>query len=60
MIFSPGFSTAANVGLDAGRGVGLYLVRKVVSELGGRISVRTKPGSFCEFELVIPSAGGAS
>ena len=60
MIFSPGFSTAQDVSHDAGRGVGLYLVRRVVSELGGRISVRTKRGEFCEFELVVPCTGGAS
>ena len=60
MIFSPGFSTAGTVGLEAGRGVGLYLVRRIMAEIGGRISVKTRPGSFCEFELIIPSGGGVA
>jgi Amt family ammonium transporter len=60
MIFAPGFSTAGAVGHDAGRGVGLYLVRRIIAELGGRISVKTQRGSFCEFELVIPASGQPS
>jgi Amt family ammonium transporter len=57
MIFSSGFSTAGEVGMDAGRGVGLYLVKRIMAEIGGRISVRTKKGTFCEFELIIPAEG---
>lgn len=57
VIFHPGFSTATGVGEDAGRGMGLAAVRDLVRGLGGEISIRQKPGQFCEFHLVLPLVG---
>lgn len=54
MIFEPGFSTADQVTGDAGRGVGLDLVREKVRNLGGVILVHSEPGVFCAFQLVLP------
>ncbi len=55
MIFHEGFSTADEVSTDAGRGFGMSVVRETLRELGGRISMRQKPGQFCEFHIVLPA-----
>ncbi len=56
-IFSPGFSTAAQVGEHAGRGVGMDIIKtKVVDEAGGAIEVHCTPGEYCEFHLYFPQA----
>lgn len=54
LIFEPGFSTARTTTLDAGRGVGLDLVRERVESLGGMILVHSEPGVFCAFQIVLP------
>jgi HPt (histidine-containing phosphotransfer) domain-containing protein len=54
-IFKAGFSTAANVSTDAGRGVGMNLVREIVVELGGRISLSTRAGQFTRFRIHLPA-----
>lgn len=56
LIFQPGFSTATQVGMVAGQGVGMDIVRKKVAELGGRISVATKSGKHTLFRIAIPAA----
>ncbi|HSV44868.1 MAG TPA: ATP-binding protein, partial [Ramlibacter sp.] len=50
-IFKPGFSTAASVGLHAGRGVGLDVVQANVQRLGGRLLLSSTPGQFTEFKI---------
>lgn len=54
LMFQPGFSTADNADLDAGRGVGMFMVRRIIADLNGHITVKTKKGEFCEFEFLIP------
>lgn len=54
LIFAPGFSTAAEVSSVSGRGVGMDVVRQNVKELGGRITIETKPGEGTVFELALP------
>lgn len=53
-IFEPGFSTAGEVTVDAGRGVGLDLVREKIKSLGGVILVHSEPGVFCAFQIALP------
>lgn len=48
-IFKPGFSTAAQLDEDAGRGVGLDLVQTQIQKLGARLMLRSTPGKFTEF-----------
>ena len=56
-IFATGFSTAAEPGAHAGRGMGMDIIKsKVVDEAGGSIEVHCTPGEFCEFHLYFPSA----
>ena len=55
-IFAPGFSTADETTLAAGRGVGMNVVKqRVVDDCGGEIGLDSEAGSFCEFSFVIPT-----
>jgi chemosensory pili system protein ChpA (sensor histidine kinase/response regulator) len=53
-IFRPGFSTAPEVTIAAGRGVGLDVVRTNVARLGGEIDVETAAGAGTRFILKLP------
>jgi len=54
LIFAPGFSTAEKVSNISGRGVGMDVVRQNVKDLGGRISIESRPGEGCTFTLALP------
>jgi two-component system chemotaxis sensor kinase CheA len=54
LIFEPGLSTAEAVSDVSGRGVGMDVVRKRVQALGGRITVRSRPGIGTTFVLSLP------
>jgi signal transduction histidine kinase len=56
-IFDP-FYTTKDVG--AGMGLGLAICYRIVQNCDGRITVRTKPGQFCEFTLEFPEKGRVS
>jgi two-component system sensor histidine kinase PhcS len=51
-IFDP-FFTTKDVG--EGMGLGLSICYRIVREAGGKISVKTEPGKFCEFTLEFPA-----
>lgn len=54
LIFEPGFSTAEQVTDVSGRGVGMDVVRKRISQLRGRVEIRSKPGEGTTFILKLP------
>ena len=54
LIFESGFSTAETTTLDAGRGVGMDMVKTRVEELGGTILPHSRPGVFCAFQILLP------
>ncbi len=54
LIFAPGFSTAEKLNELSGRGVGLDVVRKNVSELNGSIKVESEPGRGTRFVIRLP------
>jgi signal transduction histidine kinase len=56
-VFEPGFSTATETTEDAGRGVGLDLVKERVESAGGAVLVHSEPGAFCAFQIVLPLRG---
>jgi chemosensory pili system protein ChpA (sensor histidine kinase/response regulator) len=53
-IFEPGFSTAKELSLSAGRGVGMDVVAAEVRQLGGRIDVGSEVGLGCQFTISLP------
>ena len=50
-IFDPFFSTKAQ---GEGRGLGLTICHRIVTEAGGRIRVKSAPGAGAAFELIFP------
>ena len=54
LIFTPGFSTAREVGELSGRGVGLDAVRAAVAALGGRVTMASTPGQGARFAIALP------
>jgi two-component system, chemotaxis family, sensor kinase CheA len=55
LIFEPGFSSADSINSIAGRGVGMDVVKRAAESVGGKINLRTLPGSGTTFELILPS-----
>ena len=56
LIFRPGFSTAAEVSDLSGRGIGLDVVDRAMTQAGGEVRVRTEPGRGTTFRIVMPAA----
>ncbi len=54
LIFQPGFSTSAVTTDVSGRGVGLDVVRRELTNLGGSVSVSSRPGRGCTFRFTLP------
>ncbi|MEX5214887.1 MAG: Hpt domain-containing protein [Nitrospiraceae bacterium] len=54
LIFAPGFSTADEVGDQAGRGVGLDAVKKVIESMNGFVDIETARGVGTKFTLSLP------
>lgn len=53
-IFLPGFSTADQIGDQAGRGVGMDVVKRVIESMNGRIDVESVRGVGTKFTLSLP------
>jgi chemosensory pili system protein ChpA (sensor histidine kinase/response regulator) len=53
-IFMPGFSTADQVGDQAGRGVGMDVVKRVIESMNGHIDVESIRGVGTKFTLHLP------
>lgn len=54
LVFLEGISTAKSVGMTAGRGVGMRIVKESVESKGGSISVSSVPGKGATFILKLP------
>lgn len=55
LIFAPGFSTVDAANEDAGRGVGLDVIRaEIVDELHGEIQIGFSQGQYTEIGIIIP------
>jgi len=53
-IFAPGFSTAEKVTETSGRGVGMDVVDRAITRLGGSIRIVTVPGQGTRFIMDLP------
>ncbi|HZC67670.1 MAG TPA: hybrid sensor histidine kinase/response regulator [Nitrospirales bacterium] len=54
LIYLPGFSTTEEVGDQAGRGVGMDVIRHAVTDMNGQIDIETEPGVGTKFTLTLP------
>ncbi len=54
VIFTPGFSTADKITDISGRGVGMNVVKEIVNELNGNVSIETESGMGTRFVLSFP------
>ena len=54
LIFTPGFSTMEGADKVSGRGVGMDVVRDVVTSLQGTVTIDTKKGAGTTFRLQLP------
>lgn len=54
LIFAPGFSTADAVTDVSGRGVGMDVVKRNITNLGGNVEIESSPGKGASFHIVLP------
>ena len=54
LVFSAGFSTAAEISDISGRGVGMDVVRTTVEQVGGRVSITSRSGAGTSVRLELP------
>lgn len=52
LLFHPGFSTLNEVGVDAGRGLGLDVIKRLVDEHQGKMNMNYKQGEFYQFGVL--------
>jgi len=57
-LFTPGFSTSDQITEDAGRGVGLDLIRTRITEKGGCINIHSEQDVYCAFQIFLPLIHG--
>ena len=54
LIFEPGFSTRAEVSDVSGRGIGMDIVLRQITTLGGVVEVESEVGEGTQFTLLVP------
>jgi two-component system chemotaxis sensor kinase CheA len=54
LIFAPGFSTAEVVTDVSGRGVGMDVVKRNITAMGGTVEIRSTPGSGSTISISLP------
>ena len=56
LMFRNGFATASEETEDAGRGVGMDIIKDTIQKMGGRIGVSTAAEGYTRFSLYFPKA----
>lgn len=54
LVFTPGFTTQNTATQEAGRGVGLDVVRTNVERLKGQLEISSEPGKYAKFTIKLP------
>ena len=57
LLFSSGFSTAEVSNEDAGRGIGMDIVKQRINQLRGRMQLSSVPGQYTRFAVTFPLYG---
>lgn len=60
LIFEPGFTTRDQVSDLSGRGIGMDVVRRQITEVGGYIEVESQPGQGTAISLMLPVSSAVS
>ncbi len=60
LVFEPGFSTRDNVSDISGRGIGMDVVRRQITELGGYIEIESEVGEGTAITLMLPVSSAVS
>jgi two-component system chemotaxis sensor kinase CheA len=55
LIFRPGFSTSAEASEISGRGVGLEIVDRAMTQVGGDVRLSSQPGKGSTFAMMVPA-----
>jgi two-component system, chemotaxis family, sensor kinase CheA len=55
LIFRPGFSTSAEASDISGRGVGLEIVDRAMTQAGGEVRLSSQPGKGAVFAMMVPA-----
>lgn len=55
LIFEDRFSTAEKTDVDAGRGIGMSAVKRILKDIGGNLGIKFVPGQYCEFRISVPA-----
>ena len=55
LIFRPGFSTTQDASVLSGRGVGLEIVDRAMTQAGGEVRLTSEPGKGATFVMMIPA-----
>jgi len=55
LIFRPGFTTSAVVSDVSGRGMGLEIVDRAMSQTGGDVRLSSQPGKGASFAMMVPA-----
>jgi len=55
-LFTSGFSTASKIDEDAGRGIGMNLIKAEVSNINGKIKISSAKNRYCRFKVIAPAA----
>jgi signal transduction histidine kinase len=58
-LFDPFYRSPSTAKLASGAGIGLYVCRRLIDAMGGRIWARPRPGSGSEFAFWLPRYTGA-
>ena len=56
LMFSPGFSTAKEVSVDAGRGMGMDIIKQRINQAGGKLTIASRKNQFTRFTITLPIA----
>ncbi len=54
ILFMPGFTTHDGIDMTSGRGVGLDVVRQIIADINGTLSIATKEGKGTIFRIKLP------
>jgi signal transduction histidine kinase len=58
-LFELFYRSPSTARMAAGTGIGLYVVRQLVTAMGGWVEAFSRPGQGSRFEVVLPAAAGA-